>query len=54
MENLDILENNKNFDIREYMNFHEIRLKLINYPTELSLFELTCILINKAINFSGK
>ena len=54
MENLNISENNKIFDIKEYMDCDKIRSKLINYPTELSLFELTCILINKAVNFSGK
>lgn len=34
------------FDIREYMNYQEIRKILINNPIELSLLEVTCILIN--------
>lgn len=43
-------EYKSNFDIREYMNYQEIKKILINNPTELSLFEVTCILINNNIN----
>ena len=38
------------FDIREYMNYHEIRKILLTSPIELSLLEVTCILINNHIN----
>lgn len=38
------------FDIREYMNYQEIRKILINSPIELSLLEVTCILINNNMN----
>lgn len=41
---------NKPFDIKDHMDSHKIRQKLINYPTELSLFEITCILINSKVN----
>jgi hypothetical protein len=37
------------FDIREYMDYQRIRSMLIHYPTELSLFEISCILINNKI-----
>lgn len=47
-ETLD--EYKSNFDIRDYMNYIEIQKKLINNPTELSLLELTCIIINNNIN----
>ena len=47
-ETLD--EYKSNFDIREYMNYQEIRKILINNPIELSLLEVTCILINNNIN----
>jgi hypothetical protein len=39
-----------NFDIREYMNYPEIRKLLINNPIEMSLLEVTCILINNTVN----
>jgi hypothetical protein len=38
------------FDIRDFMDYKEIREKLMSFPTELSLFEITCILINNKIN----
>ena len=38
-----------NFDIRNFMNYIEIKNILINDPTELALFELICILINNKI-----
>jgi hypothetical protein len=37
-------------DIREYMNYPEIRKLLINSPIEMSLLEVTCILINNHID----
>lgn len=37
-------------DIREYMNYPEIRKLLINNPIEMSLLEVTCILINNTVN----
>ena len=37
-------------DIREYMNYQEIRKILLTSPIELSLLEVTCILINNNIN----
>ena len=39
-------------DIKEYMNSELIRRLLIHHPTELSLFEITCILLNNVINNS--
>ena len=47
-ETLD--EYKSNFDIREYMNYKEIRKILLTSPIELSLLEVTCILINNNIN----
>jgi len=38
------------FDIREYMNYQEIKEILLTSPIELSLLEVTCILINNNIN----
>jgi len=43
-------EYKSNFDIREYMNYPEIRKLLINNPIEMSLLEVTCILINNTVN----
>lgn len=43
-------EYKSNFDIREYMNYQEIRKILLTSPIELSLLEVTCILINNNIN----
>ncbi len=37
------------FDIRNFMNYIEIKKLLINHPTELALFEIVCILINNKI-----
>ena len=49
----DIIDEYKsNFDIRDYMNYQEIRRLLINCPIEMSLLEVTCILINN--NFEKK
>ena len=39
-----------NFDIRELMDYDSIKNILINQPTELCLFEISCILINNKIN----
>ena len=40
-------------DIRKYMNYSEIKKKLINNPTELCLFEIVCILINNKLNYKN-
>lgn len=48
-ETLDEYKKQGIFDIREYMNYDKIRRLLINHPSELSLFEVTCILINDKI-----
>ena len=48
-ETLDEYKKQGLFDIREYMNYDKIRRLLINHPSELSLFEVTCILINDKI-----
>jgi hypothetical protein len=37
------------YDIRKYMEYERIRRSLIDYPTELALFEISCILINNKI-----
>ena len=37
---------NAEFDIRNLMNYDLIRRELLKHPTELCLFEVTCILIN--------
>jgi hypothetical protein len=37
---------NAEFDIRNLMNYDLIRRALLPHPTELCLFEVTCILIN--------
>jgi hypothetical protein len=42
------------FDIKEFMDYSTIISELINHPTELSLFEVTCILINNKINEKKK
>ena len=42
-------DTNENFDIRNYMNYDLIRKVLLKFPTELALFEITCILINNNI-----
>tara|TARA_Y100000996_G_scaffold404594_1_gene378867 strand:- start:1647 stop:1829 length:183 start_codon:yes stop_codon:yes gene_type:complete len=39
-----------NFDIRELMDYDTIKNLLIKLPTELSLFEISCILINNKVN----
>jgi hypothetical protein len=48
-ETLDEYKKQESFDIREYMDHDKIRRLLINHPSELSLFEVTCILINDKI-----
>ena len=45
-------DKDQNFDIRNLMNYDLIRRSLIQYPTELALFEITCILINDRIKES--
>ena len=40
------------FDIRNLMNYDLIKKSLINNPTELCLFEVTCILINNNLKNS--
>jgi hypothetical protein len=42
-------DNNAEFDIRNLMNYDLIKRSLIRHPTELSLLEITCILINKTL-----
>ena len=37
------------YDIRKYMEYERIRRSLIDHPTELALFEISCILINNKI-----
>jgi|MDSW01.1.fsa_nt_gb hypothetical protein len=43
-------QNDEPFDIRNLMNYDIIKQILIDHPLELSLFEVTCILINDHIN----
>jgi len=43
-------EESSSFDIRNFMNYDMIQRMLVSNPTELSLFEITCILINTKIN----
>ena len=43
-------EESSPFDIRNFMNYDMIKRMLVGHPTELSLFEITCILINTKIN----
>lgn len=47
---IDSHEDPNEFDIRNYMNYDMIKRMLISHPTELSLFEITCILVNTKIN----
>ena len=47
---VDSVEDSTKFDIRNYMNYDMIKRMLISHPTELSLFEITCILVNTKIN----
>ena len=46
-------DNNAEFDIRNLMNYDLIKRSLIRYPTELALFEITCILINNSLQNSS-
>ena len=55
-KNIDLIDssisntdNNQKFDIRNLMNYDLIRKELLNFPTELCLFEVTCILINNNV-----
>tara|TARA_B110000902_G_scaffold190553_1_gene215771 strand:- start:800 stop:1021 length:222 start_codon:yes stop_codon:yes gene_type:complete len=45
-------DNNADFDIRNLMNYDLIRRSLAKHPTELCLFEVTCILINNNLKNS--
>jgi len=47
---MEQINQEKIFNIKDLMNYQLIVQSLINYPTELSLFEVTCILINNKIN----
>ena len=38
------------FDIRSLMNYKQIKDVLMSHPAELSLFEISCILINKELD----
>tara|TARA_B110000285_G_C14667267_1_gene398730 strand:- start:132 stop:311 length:180 start_codon:yes stop_codon:yes gene_type:complete len=42
-------ETYESFDIRNFMDYEEIKKILITKPTELCLFEVTCILINNVM-----
>jgi hypothetical protein len=45
-------DSNAQFDIRNLMNYDLIRRSLAKHPTELCLFEVTCILINNNLKNS--
>jgi len=45
-------DSNAEFDIRNFMNYDLIRRALLPHPTELCLFEVTCILINNNLKNS--
>jgi hypothetical protein len=47
---MEEINQNPPFNIRDFMDYEEIIQSLINHPTELSLFEVTCILINNKMN----
>ena len=49
-ESLYNSENRPSFDIRSLMDYKQIRGILLSHPGELSLFEISCILINKELN----
>ena len=49
-ESLYNSENRPSFDIRSLMNYKQIKDILLSHPAELSLFEISCILINKELN----
>ena len=49
-ESLYNSENRPSFDIRSLMDYKQIRGILLSHPAELSLFEISCILINKELN----
>ena len=42
-------DNNAEFDIRNLMNYDLIKRSLLKHPTELALFEISCILINNSL-----
>jgi len=45
-------DSNAEFDIRNFMNYDLIKRALLQHPTELALFEVTCILINNNLKNS--
>ena len=49
-ESLYNSQNRPSFDIRSLMNYKKIKDILLSHPAELSLFEISCILINKELN----
>ena len=49
-ESLYNSENRPSFDIRSLMDYKQIKDILLSHPAELSLFEISCILINKELN----
>ena len=49
-ESLYNSQNRPSFDIRSLMNYKQIKDILLSHPAELSLFEISCILINKELN----
>ena len=49
-ESLYNSQNRPSFDIRSLMDYKQIRGILLSHPAQLSLFEISCILINKELN----
>ena len=49
-ESLYNSENRPSFDIRSLMDYKQIKDILLAHPAQLSLFEISCILINKELN----
>ena len=47
---MEEISQEKIFNIKDFMDYQKIVQSLIDHPTELSLFEVTCILINNKIN----
>ena len=47
---MEEINQEKLFNIKDFMDYQKIVQSLINHPTELSLLELICILINNKMN----
>ena len=43
------LSEEEEFDIRKFMNYDLLKRLLLSYPTESSLLDISCILINNRI-----